>query len=386
MIFVNYRRDDSTATAGRLHDRLAQRFGRKTLFMDIDHIPPGVDFVTHLNNQVAACDVFLAIIGPNWLNVTNEKGERRLDTADDFVAIEIAAALARNIRVIPVLVEGARMPKLGELPKSLKPLARRQAIDLGQAQFGRDAEALIEKISEALGEKPVKVDRWRVAAGIVVALLLLGGIGLFATGMSLSPPWAVQPDRRAQPEKERLAAVQAGEDRKAKAAAEAEARRKSEEAERQRLAALRAEEEGRKQAEAGALVNQSSTAFNNGDYDRAIASASEAMRLDPKNALAFTNRGAAYGSKGDFDRAIADYTEAIRLNPNYAVAFNNRGVAYGKKGDFDRAIADYTEVIRLNPSHALAFFKRGLEYVRKGDFDGNADIAKARQLDASICR
>jgi tetratricopeptide (TPR) repeat protein len=434
MIFVNYRRDDSTATAGRLHDRLAQRFGRKTLFMDIDHIPPGVDFVTHLNNQVAACDVFLAIIGPNWLNVTNEKGERRLDTADDFVAIEIAAALARNIRVIPVLVEGARMPKLGELPKSLKPLARRQAIDLGQAQFGRDAEALIEKISEALGEKPVKVDRWRVAAGIVVALLLLGGIGLFATGMSLSPPWAVQPDRRAQPEKERLAAVQAGEDRKAKAAAEAkarakaeqaekerlaavqaeedrkakaaaeaEARRKSEEAERQRLAALRAEEEGRKQAEAGALVNQSSTAFNNGDYDRAIASASEAMRLDPKNALAFTNRGAAYGSKGDFDRAIADfneairlnpnyaravnnrglaygkkgdvdraiadYTEAIRLNPNYAVAFNNRGVAYGKKGDFDRAIADYTEVIRLNPSHALAFFNRGLAYGRKGDFD-----------------
>src|SRR5215831_6848171 len=285
MIFVNYRRDDSTATAGRLHDRLAQRFGRNTLFMDVDHIPPGVDFVTHLNNQVAACDVFLAIIGPNWLNVTNEKGDRRLEAADDFVAIEIAAALARNIRVIPVLVDGARMPKVGELPKSLKPLVRRQAIDLSHTYFGRDTNALIEKISDAVGDKssssPAVPRR------------------LFATGMPISLPWAVQPDTRAQAEKERLAAaqaeeerkakaaaeaearakaeqaekerlaaVQAEQDRKAKAAAEAEARRKSEEAERQRLAALRAEEERRKQGEAGALVSQSSTALNNGDYDR----------------------------------------------------------------------------------------------------------------------
>jgi len=67
-IFINYRRDDSTGTAGRLHDRLAQSFGRKNLFMDIDHIPPGVDFINYLNNQVAACDVFLAVIGPNWLD------------------------------------------------------------------------------------------------------------------------------------------------------------------------------------------------------------------------------------------------------------------------------------------------------------------------------
>src|SRR5262249_5758282 len=144
-----------------------------------------------------ACDVFLAIIGPNWLNVTNEKGDRRLDAADDFVAIEIAAALARDIRVIPVLVDGARMPKVGELPKSLKPLARRQAIDLSHTHFGRDTNALIEKISDAVGDKPVRVGRSRIATGVVVALLFLGGIGLFATGMPISLPWAVQPDTRA---------------------------------------------------------------------------------------------------------------------------------------------------------------------------------------------
>src|SRR5262249_25598405 len=109
-IFINYRRHDSTGTAGRLHDRLAQSFGRNNLFMDVDHIPPGVDFVNHLDAQVARCDVFLVVIGPSWLEVSNENGERRLDDPGDFVAREITTALARDIRVIPVLVDGARMP------------------------------------------------------------------------------------------------------------------------------------------------------------------------------------------------------------------------------------------------------------------------------------
>jgi hypothetical protein len=94
-IFINYRR-----TAGRLHDRLTQTFGRKNLFMDVDHIPAGVDFVDYLPSQVAACDVFLAVIGPNWLDAKDDDGRRRFDSPHDFVTIEIAAALARNIRVI----------------------------------------------------------------------------------------------------------------------------------------------------------------------------------------------------------------------------------------------------------------------------------------------
>jgi hypothetical protein len=145
MIFINYRRDDSMGMAGRLYDRLAQAFERNNLFMDVDHIPAGVDFVNHLNNQVAACDVFIAIIGPNWLDARNERGDRRLHVPDDFVTIEIAAALARDIRVIPVLIDGARMPKAGDLPESLKPLVRRHAVNLRHDQFGRDAEALIER-------------------------------------------------------------------------------------------------------------------------------------------------------------------------------------------------------------------------------------------------
>ena len=78
-IFINYRRDDSISTAGRLHDRLAQAFGRKNLFMDVDHVPAGVDFVEYLNGQVAACDVFLAVIGPNWVDAKDESGRRRFE-------------------------------------------------------------------------------------------------------------------------------------------------------------------------------------------------------------------------------------------------------------------------------------------------------------------
>ena len=93
-IFVNYRRDDFPGTAGRLRDRLADAFGPNSLFMDVDNIPAGVDFVGHLSAQVAACDVFLAIVGPNWLNAMGETGCRRIDNPDDFVRIEIAAAPA----------------------------------------------------------------------------------------------------------------------------------------------------------------------------------------------------------------------------------------------------------------------------------------------------
>jgi hypothetical protein len=215
-IFINYRRDDSIGTAGRLHDRLAQTFGRKNLFMDVDHVPAGVDFVDYLNGQVAACDVFLAVIGPNWLNAKDERGRRRFDNPNDYVTIEIAAALARKIRVIPVLVDGARMPNPDKLPDSVKPFVRRNAVEIRNTQFGRDAEALSEKVREALSGKPVRIGRWRAAAGVVVALLFLGWIGLFATGMPISLPWAVQPDTRTQAEKERLVAT-----------AEAEAKRKA---------------------------------------------------------------------------------------------------------------------------------------------------------------
>src|SRR5262245_3337888 len=108
-IFINYRRDDSIGMAGRLHDRLVQDFGPDNIFMDVDNIPFGEDFVVHLNSQVAACDIVVAVIGKNWLKAKDKRG-LRLHQPGDWVAIELAAALTRNIRVIPILVDGALMP------------------------------------------------------------------------------------------------------------------------------------------------------------------------------------------------------------------------------------------------------------------------------------
>jgi TRAP-type mannitol/chloroaromatic compound transport system substrate-binding protein len=299
-IFINYRRDDSISTAGRLHDRLAQTFGRKNLFMDVDHIPAGVDFVEYLHSQVAACGVFLAVIGPNWLDAKDDDGRRRFDNPDDFVTIEIAAALARKIRVIPVLVDGARTPKADKLPDSVKPLVRRNAVEIRNTQFGRDAEALVEKIREALSDKPARVDRWRAGAvaGAAAALLLVGWIRLYGTAIPVSLPWAAQPDTRQQAETERLAAARAEEERKAAAAAEeerrkqAEAKRQAGEAEQQRLAALAAEEEQRKQAEAKRQAEEA-------ERQRLAALAAEEERR--KQAAA----EAAARSDFDFARQIA---------------------------------------------------------------------------------
>ena len=226
-IFINYRREDSLDAAGRLHDRLAQTFGHKNIFMDVEDIPAGVDFAKYLSDQVAASRVFLAVIGPTWLDAKDESGGRRIDDPDDFVAIEITAALARNIRVIPVLVEGARMPKAGELPDPLKALARRQAVDVGQLQFGRDAEALVERVREALNGQSgsLRPRRGTAVAGAVavaVALFLVGWVGLNQGEILASVPQTVQLDTRDADN--------------TKAASEVEANGESEEAEQQRVA------------------------------------------------------------------------------------------------------------------------------------------------------
>ena len=118
-----------------------------------------------------------------------------------------------------------------------------------------------------------------------------------------------------------------------------------------------------------------------GEFDKAIADYTDAIRLDPKCALAYCGQGIAYWFKGDYDKAIADFTEAIRLDPNYANAYRNRGLAYKSKHDYDKAIADYTEAIRLEPKNARAYYERGCAYVGNGDDDhANADLAKAQGL------
>ena len=137
--------------------------------------------------------------------------------------------------------------------------------------------------------------------------------------------------------------------------------------------------------DAAAFYNRGNAWGIKGEYDKAIADFTEAIRLKPDDAAAFFYRGLAWGNKREYDKAIADYTEAIRLKPDYAFAFNNRGNAWWHLGDYDRAIADHTEAIRLKPERAAAFNNRGVAWAYKGEYDkALEDFSQALRLDKAL--
>jgi TIR domain len=141
-VFICYRREGSAFAARAIYDRVVQRLDRENVFLDVDNIDLGVDWFNVLTDRVAACDALVAVIGRNWVSSAGKDNRRRLDDPDDFVRIEIEAALKRDVRVIPVLVDGAIMPKIGELPDSLKGLSRRQGIEVSPERFEADVEKL----------------------------------------------------------------------------------------------------------------------------------------------------------------------------------------------------------------------------------------------------
>jgi hypothetical protein len=147
-VFISYRRADSAGYSGRVMDRLDRELGRDLVFMDVDAIPLGTNFTKVLHEEVAKCRVLLAVIGPNWLDARDEHGNRRLDNPNDFVRIEIAAALQRSIPVIPLLLDGARIPKADELPEDLKELALRNGMEVRHASFQDDMNRLIRGLKE----------------------------------------------------------------------------------------------------------------------------------------------------------------------------------------------------------------------------------------------
>jgi hypothetical protein len=149
-IFINYRRQDSSGFAGRLFDLLEEHFGRDRIFMDVDAIPPGVDFVQFLDEQVARTHVMVVIIGRSWAECADDTGRPRLDNPNDFVRVEIEAALKRNIFVVPVLVDDAQMPLPVTLPSSIRPLLSIQGIAIRHESWRSDSAILINALDEIL--------------------------------------------------------------------------------------------------------------------------------------------------------------------------------------------------------------------------------------------
>jgi TIR domain len=167
-IFLSYRREDSAAWAGRLHDALASRFGERNIFQDVVAVQPGEDFTDAIDQALSQSEAALVVIGPRWLTVTTTDGTRRLDQPDDSVRTELELALAHEVRVIPVLVGGATMPSAAQLPSELQPLAQRQAVDLRDNSWRQDFDTLVRALR---GERHGKRRRLLVAAGLAIVLI-----------------------------------------------------------------------------------------------------------------------------------------------------------------------------------------------------------------------
>lgn len=148
-IFISYRRDDSPGHAGRIYDSLSARFGADRIFMDVDTIEPGEDFVRAIETAVGSCEALVAVIGRHWLRAADGT-PRALDNPYDFVRLEVGTALDRGILVIPALVQGAAMPRPEELPEALAPLARRQGLELSDLRWRYDVGRLVTRLERRL--------------------------------------------------------------------------------------------------------------------------------------------------------------------------------------------------------------------------------------------
>jgi hypothetical protein len=174
-IFLSYRRGDTAGHAGRLFDGLKACFPSSKVFMDVDSIMPGANFKERIETAVASCNVALVLIGDDWLDMKGPDGTRRLENPEDFIRLEVSAALSRGVNVIPVLVEGATMPSSAELPEEIKPLALRNAIELSDGRWSYDMGRLTDAIGELSGMSTASARRRRPA--LSVSRKVLGGVG-----------------------------------------------------------------------------------------------------------------------------------------------------------------------------------------------------------------
>jgi TIR domain len=200
-VFLSYRRGDAAGYAGRLTDTLIQRLGPRGVFQDVSAISPGQDFTAAIDRALAESDAALVVIGPDWLRAETPEGTRRLLEADDYVRLEVSRALTTDIRVIPILVGGARLPAAAELPDDLQELTQRQALELRDGTWHRDVDGLVRSLRGQSDIPPDRHRRWLLVGISLVALLALGagswwlwGPGTGAqSGSTAAPPPCAPP-------------------------------------------------------------------------------------------------------------------------------------------------------------------------------------------------
>jgi tetratricopeptide (TPR) repeat protein len=291
-IFISYRRDDTADVAGRIYDRLADHFGEASVFKDVDSIPLGADFRKVLSESVGRCAILVALIGREWLTITDASGRRRLDNPHDFVRIEIEAALQRDIPIIPLLVNGASMPSEETLPPSLQDLAYRNAAALRRdPDFRRDVARLTQALDAYLKQPQNE--------------------------QSAS---AAQPQPSAPKPTSRPSAPSASS-----------------------TSRKRTTQKAPMSPSAPDYLARGNARYGAQDYTGAIEEYTQAIMLDPKNAGAYNVRGLTYGQQNKLDLALEDFNQAITLDPTHGLAYYNRGLIYQQRKERDAAIADFRQ-------------------------------------------
>ena len=235
-VFINYRRGDTAGEARALFTELAAILGKNSVFMDVDAIALGRDFREVVRERLESCDLMLALVGRNWVHAKNPAGQRRLEDPDDLVRLEIDAALKRNIPVTPILVQGAQMPTVAELPKEIESFAYRNGFELSHNRWESDVQEMIKRLGLSKQRDPreirdIETERktpreqkptrkpWPtiVAVSVVAIALLGGGVFYYRTVVEEKAKEAAAQLERERVERERAAAAQAERERAAAA-------------------------------------------------------------------------------------------------------------------------------------------------------------------------
>jgi hypothetical protein len=184
-VFISYRRDNTAGEARALSNDLISRLGENSVFMDVDSIALGRDFRSVLQETTASCDLMLVLIGKNWADAKDESGRTRLENPEDYVRLEIEAALKRNIPVTPVLVQGAQMPGPEQLPIEIRDLGYRNGFEISNNRWGSDVREMMRRLGLEKGRPPFPTPqssskRWRVWVPILALIIAVtSGGGLF---------------------------------------------------------------------------------------------------------------------------------------------------------------------------------------------------------------
>lgn len=345
-IFICYRRDDAGAFAGWVHAHLAARFGPDRVFLDVVGIDPGEQFQQTIQTRIGGCGAALVLIGRNWLNVRNEHDQLRLQDPDDLVRFEIASALEKGLRIIPILVDGAKLPRRDQLHENIQPLLDFNGIDVQQTNFYQSLDSIIRKLqSETVFRKKLV---WPIGVfAVLFAVVFAAGFWLF--GLRNSPhPVPPRPDETAirpkseLPEKTRIIPEPP--------------RTRTVEGDQ-----LWASISGSNEPEDFKRYLDKSPKGDHAEAARAKLQSLSAQFIDAANSLTAANQWA---------QAEVAYKRVTKLgmNPKTVGWHNGFGITLMNLNKLNESSAEFKKAIELDPKNPLWHFNLGLCYLYLQDW------------------